>query len=109
MIKNFEIGDEWELITAERERMVFANQKNELYVVTPVSITGYVDEIHKDITCLTFELDERLNLNIWRSLASSVYCNGEQLSEGEYWDIFKAQHEKILELESKLKQLEEGE
>lgn len=109
MIRNFEIGDEWELITAERERMVFANQDSELYIVTPVSITGYVDEIHEGINCLTFELDERLNLEIWRGFGSSVYCNGEQLSQGEYWDIFKAQHEKIRELEYKLKQLEENE
>ena len=109
MTKTFDLKEDncCEIITAERERfIIYDDNVKQLIFLTPTAVTGEITETHEDISCLTFELDERLNLNIWRELCSSIYCEGKQLTEGEYWDSFRAVHEENIKLKEKIKDLE---
>ena len=109
MTKTFDLTEDnrCEIITAERERfIIYDDNVKQLIFLTPTAVTGEITETHEDISCLTFELDERLNLNIWRELCSSTYCEGKQLTEGEYWDSFRAVHEENIKLKERIKDLE---
>lgn len=109
MTKTFKLTEDnsCEIITAERERfIIYDDNVKQLIFLTPTAVTGEITETHEDISCLTFELDERLNLNIWRELCSSVYCEDKQLTEGEYWDSFRAVHEENIKLKEKIRDLE---
>lgn len=108
MTKTFDLTEDnhCEIITAERERfIIYDDNVKQLIFLTPTAVTGEITETHEDISCLTFELDERLNLNIWRELCSSVYCEGKQLTEGEYWDSFRAVHEENIRLKQENQEL----
>lgn len=109
MTKTFKLTEDnhCEIITAERERfIIYDDNVKQLIFLTPTAVTGEITETHEDISCLTFKLDERLNLNIWRELCSSIYCEDKQLTEGEYWDIFQAVHEENIKLKEKIRELE---
>ena len=96
MIKEFPLNEETEIITAERGRIVIGNNKtDQLFIITPTIITGEIKETHEDITCLTFEIDERLNLNAMRSITSGIYCNDKELSNGEVFDFLCSQNEAL--------------
>lgn len=111
MMREFEISEEWKLISAEVQRMSFINTgTNQLYIITPVSISGYVDEIHDDISCLTFDLDERCNLKMMREIEAPIgYDEDKMLSWGEIYDLLNSQSERIKELESELYELKNEE
>lgn len=109
-MKEFEINDEWQILTAERDRIIFFNNyTKQLQVITPHTVTGDVVKVHNNITCLSFDLDERLNLNLWREMDSSIYVKDEDkaLNYGAVFDLLNSQSAIIADLEKENKQLEE--
>lgn len=108
MIREIELKEGVGLLSAAPERMVIADSDNDqILIMTPVSVTGYIDEIHEDITCLTFELDERLNLEIYRNFGSSIYVNDKELTNGEVYDFLESQRKEIVRLQAEIKKLQE--
>ena len=104
----FQINDEWQILTAERDRIIFFNNyTKQLQIITPHSISGDVVKVHDNINCLSFDLDERLNLKLWREMESSIYLEGEDkpLNYGEVFDLLNSQSAIIDELENENKLL----
>lgn len=109
-MKEFEINDEWQILTAERDRIIFFNNyTKQLHVITPHTVTGDVVKVHNNITCLSFDLDERLNLNLWREMDSSIYVKDEDkaLNYGAVFDLLNSQSAIIADLEKQNKELKE--
>lgn len=106
-IKEFKINDKCGLISTEIERMVFMDTtSNQLFVVKPISFKGEVEKVVDDVTCLTFDLNEKLNIDIWRNFDSNIECDGEKISNGEVFDLLNYQNEVIEDLKNKIKELE---
>ena len=108
-MKEFEINDEWQILTAERDRIIFFNNyTKQLQVITPHTVNGDVVKVHNNITCLSFDLDERLNLNLWREMDSSIYVKDEDkaLNYGAVFDLLNSQSAIIADLEKENEQLQ---
>ena len=107
-MKEFQINDEWQILTAERDRIIFFNNyTKQLQVITPHCICGDVVKVHDDVNCLSFDLDERLNLKLWREMESSIYLEGEDkpLNNGAVFDLLNSQSAIIADLEDENKLL----
>lgn len=110
-MKEFEINDEWQILTAERDRIIFFNNyTKQLHVITPHTVTGDVVNVYDNITCLSFDLDERLNLKLWREMCSSIYVKDEdrELTHGEVFDLLNSQCAIIADLEKQNNELKKG-
>lgn len=110
-MKEFQINDEWQILTAERDRIIFFNNyTKQLQVITPHCIRGDVTKVHNNVTSLSFDLDERLNLNLWREMESSIYLKGEDkpLNYGAVFDLLNSQSAIIADLEKENEQLKEN-